>query len=77
MRDGRLLQRETRIKYLQGRPEVRPLLLEDGAHNNWKTPAMMWGALVFAALCVFGWVHMPRFERRAMARKAAPGGAAF
>jgi hypothetical protein len=71
MRDGRLLQRETRIKYLQGRPEVRPLLLEDGAHYNWKTPAMMWGSLAFSAFCVFGWWHMLRFERRGLARKAS------
>jgi hypothetical protein len=63
MQDGRLVLRETRIKYLQGRPEVRPLLLEDGAHNNWKTPAMMWGSLAFAAFCAFGWVRMLRFER--------------
>jgi hypothetical protein len=71
LRDDRLVQHETRIKYLTDAPEVRPLLLEDGAHNNWKTPAMMWGSLAFAAFCAFGWVHMLRYGRRAMARKAA------
>ena len=71
LRDGRLVQRETRIKYLPEQPEVRPVLLEDGAHNNWKTPAMMWGAFAFAAFCAFGWWRMLRFERRALAARRA------
>jgi hypothetical protein len=69
LRDGRLVQHETRIKYLSEQPEVRPLLLEDGAHNNWKTPAMMWGTFAFAAFCAFGWWHMLRFEQRALAAR--------
>jgi hypothetical protein len=69
-KDGRLVQRETRIKYLPGSPGVRPLLLEDGARNSWQTPAMLWGSLAFAVFCAFGWVHMLRFERHAD-RKAA------
>jgi hypothetical protein len=59
-KDGRLIERETRIKYLPGAPEVRPLLLEDGAHNSWQTPIMLWGSLAFAVFCAFGWVHMLR-----------------
>jgi|RhiMetdeSRZDD1v2_1073273.scaffolds.fasta_scaffold291296_2 uncharacterized protein DUF3592 len=74
-KDGRLVQSQTRIKYLPGRPDVRPLLVEDGAHNGWQTPIMMWVSLAFAAFSVFLWAHMLRFERRADRKpsdKAAP-----
>ena len=67
-KDGRLVQRETRIKYLPGQPEVRPLLLEDGAHNGVGTPIMLWLSLALAGLSVLLWVHMLRFERRAGAK---------
>jgi hypothetical protein len=70
-KDGRLVRSQTRIKYLPGNPDVRPLLLEDGAHNSWQTPIMMWACLAFAALSVLLWVHMLRFERRADRKAAA------
>jgi hypothetical protein len=75
MKDGRVVQHETRIKYLADDPEARPLLLEDRAHNDWITPGMMWLCLGFAAFAAYGWVHMLLWERRA-ARRAGASGAA-
>lgn len=70
-KDRRLIQHRTRIKYLPHDGEMRPLLLEDGMHNSWQTPAMMWLSLAFAIFCLYGWVHMLRYERRAE-RKRLP-----
>jgi hypothetical protein len=67
---GRVVQGQTRIRYLPGNPDARPLLMEDSAHNGWQTPFMMWGSFAFAALSVFLWVHMLQFERRAERKTA-------
>lgn len=72
LKDGLLIQRVTRIKYLADAPDARPLMLEDGAHNNWLMPGMMWLSFGFAAFCAFGWHHMLRFEQRAAKRQSQP-----
>jgi hypothetical protein len=70
-KDGRLLRRETRIKYLPDQPEVRVLLLEDGMHNSTQTPVMLWVSIGIALFSAFGWGHMLRHERRWLAKQAA------
>jgi hypothetical protein len=69
-KDGRLVQAQTRIKYLPSHAEVRPLLLEDGARNNAGAPFMLWFSLGLAGLSAAMWVHGLSFERRA-GRKTA------
>jgi hypothetical protein len=69
-KDSRLVQAQTRIKYLPGHAGVRPLLLEDGARNGIGTPIMLWFSLGLAGLAVVMWVHGLRFERRAQVNAA-------